>query len=106
MTIDTLIKEGRTSLSEHESKQFLSSRGIPVTKEILVHDREQLTAAIEEIGYPLVLKGCGQDILHKTEKNLVKTDIRNQDEADTAFHEIASNMGGEGTGILVQENGA
>lgn len=103
MNIELAIKEGRTSLSENESKMFLSSRGIPVTNEILIHDNEQMVTAIEEIGYPLVLKGCGHDILHKTEKNLVKTDIRNEEEANAAFHEITSNMEGSGSGILVQE---
>jgi acetate---CoA ligase (ADP-forming) subunit beta len=103
MNIKTAIKEGRTSLSEHESKLFLSSRGIPVTKEILIYDQEEMASAIEEIGYPLVLKGCGHDILHKTEKNLVKTDIRNQEEANAAFLEIMSGMDGVGNGVLVQE---
>ena len=103
MNIETAIKEGRSSLSEHESKMFLSSRGLPVTKEILIHEQDQMVSAIDEIGYPLVIKGCGHDILHKTEKNLVKTDIRNQNEATNAFHEISSNMAGNGTGILVQE---
>jgi acetyl-CoA synthetase (ADP-forming) len=103
MNIDALIKEGRTSLSEHESKMFLSSRGIPVTREILIQRADQLASAVDDIGYPLVLKGCGHDILHKTEKNLVKTDIRNQDEAYGAFTDIIKNMDGVGTGVLVQE---
>jgi len=103
MNIDTLINEGRTSLSEHESKMFLSSRGIPVTREILIQNRDQLASAANDIGYPLVIKGCGHDILHKTEKDLVKTDIRNQDEADEAFKDIIENMEGAGTGVLVQE---
>jgi len=41
--------------------------------------------------------------LHKTEKDLVKMDIRNDDEAKAAFHAITSNMEGTEKNILVQE---
>ena len=34
--IDQAIKDGRTALSEYESKQILASYGIPVTPEALV----------------------------------------------------------------------
>ncbi len=103
MKIETAIKNGRANLSEYESKLFLSSYGIPVTKEVLIKDQEEIVSAAKEIGYPLVLKGCGHDILHKTEKDLVKTDIRNDDEAKAAFHAITSNMEGTEKNILVQE---
>jgi len=103
MKIETAIKNGRANLSEYESKLFLSSYGIPVTKEILIKDHGRIVSAAREIGYPLVLKGCGHDILHKTEKDLVKMDIRNDDEAKAAFHAITSNMEGTEKNILVQE---
>ncbi|MBW1738842.1 MAG: acetate--CoA ligase family protein, partial [Deltaproteobacteria bacterium] len=52
--IERALKEGRTTLSEHESKQVLAAYQIPVTREILVDDVKDLTAATQEIGYPLV----------------------------------------------------
>jgi len=86
--IKDALDEGRTSLSEYESKQLLSAYKIPVTKEALVGNRESLIDAIGKIGYPVVLKGCSPDIAHKTEKGLIHVDIRNEDEALTAFQEI------------------
>ncbi|MBW2359193.1 MAG: acetate--CoA ligase family protein, partial [Deltaproteobacteria bacterium] len=74
--IERALKEGRTTLSEHESKQVLAAYQIPVTREILVDDVKDLTAATQEIGYPLVLKACSSEIAHKTEKGLIKVDIR------------------------------
>ena len=101
--IKNALDEGRTSLSEYESKQLLSAYKIPVTKEVLVGNRENLIEAIEEIGYPIVLKGCSPDIAHKTEKGLIRVDIRNEDEAMIAFQEINAGMNGTENSVLVQE---
>ncbi|RLC06794.1 MAG: carboxylate--amine ligase [Deltaproteobacteria bacterium] len=101
--IKDALDEGRTSLSEYESKQLLSAYKIPVTKEVLIGNRESLVEAIEEIGYPIVLKGCSPDIAHKTEKGLIRVDIRNEDEALTAFQEINAGMNGTENSVIVQE---
>jgi len=101
--LEKAITEGRTALSEHESKQVLEAYQIPVTKEILVKDIQGLEKAMNEIGFPLVLKGCSPEIAHKTEKGLIKVDIRNCDEAISAFNEITSNLKGAEHAVLVQE---
>lgn len=100
--IEKALKEGQTTLSEYESKQVLASYGIPVTRELLVDSVQDLINATKEIGYPLVLKGCSSGIAHKTEKGLIRVDIRNEAEAKAAFEEIAANIGTEDA-ILVQE---
>ncbi len=100
--IEKALKEGRTTLSEYESKQVLASYGIPVTRELLVDSVQDLINATKEIGYPLVLKGCSSGIAHKTEEGLIKVDIRNEEEAKAAFEEIAANIGTEDA-VLVQE---
>jgi len=101
--IDEAINRGRTALSEYESKQLLAQYNIPVTQEALVGSRQSLLETIEEIGYPIVLKGCSPDIAHKTEKGLIYVDIRNEDEALTAFKEIVAGMNGTENPVLVQE---
>ncbi len=101
--IEKALKEGRTNLSEYESKQFLAAYQIPITREMLVDDVADLDKALQEIGFPLVLKGCSPEISHKTEKGLIKVDIRNEKEARSAFEEILSNMNGTEGAVLVQE---
>ena len=101
--IEKALKEGRTTLSEYESKQVLAEYQIPVTKEVLVNDAKALARAGQEIGYPVVLKGCSSDIIHKTEKGLIWVDIRNEEEASSAFEEIMGNMSGPEDAVLVQE---
>jgi len=100
--IETARKEGRKTLSEYEAKQVLAAWDIPVTREILVEDRAALVDALAAIGFPLVMKGCAAEIAHKTEKNLVRVDIRGEAEAGAAFDEIMTGLDGSG-GVLVQE---
>lgn len=93
----------RRLLSEYEAKKILASYGVPVTKEILVSDREALASALEEIGYPVVLKGISAETGHKTEAGLVRLDVRNLEEATRAFDEIMAILGPSGDGVLAQE---
>jgi acetyl-CoA synthetase (ADP-forming) len=101
--IEKALEEGRNTLSEYESKQLLAAYQIPVTREALVDDMKDLTRATHEIGYPLVLKGCSYEISHKTEKGLIRVDIRSDKEARAAFEEIMTNMDGSEKAVLVQE---
>ena len=101
--IDDALKEGRFQLSEFESKQVLASYGLPVTAEILVKTPDELIKAAAKIGYPLVIKACSRDIAHKTEKGLIRLDVRNDAEALTAFGEIVDSMNGAEKTLLVQQ---
>ncbi len=101
--INAALKHGRTALSEYEAKQVLAIYDIPVTREILVEDRRNLERALDRIRYPLVMKGCSADIAHKTEKNLVRVDIRNSIEAGRAYEEIKAGLDGSNGAVLVQE---
>ena len=101
--IQKALKEGRNVLSEHESKEFLASYGIPATREILIADRKDLAQAAREIGWPIVMKGCSSDLSHKTEKGALRVDVRNQEEAEHAFDEIIRSMDSDNGGILIQE---
>ncbi len=94
---------GKTTLSEFESKQVLAKYGIPVTNEVVVSELGELDNAVKTIGFPLVMKGSSSEIAHKTEKGLIAIDIRNQEEARTAFNDIQSKMDTAEKEVLVQE---
>ncbi len=101
--IEKSVQKGRSALSEYESKQVLAQYGIPCTREIMVQSLQDLEDAAEKIGFPLVLKGCGRHIAHKTEKGLIRVDIRNQKEAKAAFEGITAEMAGADGNVLMQE---
>ena len=102
--IDRALNERRTILTEYESKQVLASYGLPVSREELVKSSEELLKAANKIGYPLVIKGCSAEIAHKTEKGLIRVDIRNDHEATEAFNEINATLSGiSDRAVLVQQ---
>ncbi|MEN6469377.1 MAG: acetate--CoA ligase family protein [Smithella sp.] len=101
--IDKALRKGQKTLSEYDAKQVLAAYDIPVTKEILIKDKEHLEKAIQKIGFPLVMKGCSAEIAHKTEKGLIHVDIRTVTEAKKAFREIMAGMEGFEGGVLMQE---
>ena len=101
--IEKALEEGRDVLSEHESKELLRAYEIPVTREIVVKTEKELVKAANEIGYPLVIKGCSPDLIHKTEQGLVRVDVRNDREALAAFEEIMSDMQDHQKAVLIQE---
>jgi acetyl-CoA synthetase (ADP-forming) len=97
------VNEGRSALSEFEAKQVLSSYGIPVTKHFLMERPEELDKAVGVVGFPLVMKGCSAEIAHKTEKGLIRLDIRSRDEAGKAYSELSRNMPHGKGSVLVEE---
>jgi acetyltransferase len=60
------------TLSEHASKLLLRDFGIPLAREVLAITPAEAASAAEQIGFPVVLKLCGDAIAHKTERGLVR----------------------------------
>jgi acetyl-CoA synthetase (ADP-forming) len=76
------------TLSEAESKALLARHGIPVPPEELVGGAEEAAAAAGRIGYPVVVKLCGRTIAHKTERGLVKLNLRDAAAVEAAAAEL------------------
>jgi acetyltransferase len=60
------------TLSEHASKRLLAGYGVPCAREALARDAAGAVAAAEGLGFPVVVKLCGEAIAHKTERDLVR----------------------------------
>lgn len=96
------IKNNQKALSEYDSKKLIQSAGIPVTREGLAKSLEEAVSLSEKLGYPVVLKGCADTLMHKTEMNMVKLNIQNSSEVEKAYNEItAADILLDG--VLVQE---
>lgn len=101
--IEDAIKRGATTLSEYDSKLLLSEYGIPVTSEKIVTTEDDAVKAATQIGYPVVLKGSGPEISHKTEFDLIALDLKNDSDIRQAYQKLTSNPKCPVNEILVQE---
>jgi len=90
------------SLSEFESGKILKSYGIPVVATTLATTPQEAVEAAASTGYPVVLKGCGADLTHKSEAGAVKLNLTTSAEVASAFTAIEAAAAGALDGILVQ----
>tara|TARA_Y100001954_G_scaffold118412_1_gene127834 strand:- start:11071 stop:11775 length:705 start_codon:yes stop_codon:yes gene_type:complete len=98
------VKAGHGALSEYDSKRLLAAYGVPVTRERLVHSAKDARAAADRLGYPVVLKGCAHDLLHKTEAGLVMVGLGSGKEVADGFRTLKARAGADFSGgFLVQE---
>lgn len=100
--INLARKDGRQSLTEAESKRLLSLYGIPVVKETIVTEEEEAVIQSGATGFPVVLKGLGAKLIHKTERGLVKINLRSAEEVRRAYREIKESAGEDWEGCLIQ----
>src|SRR5207247_2607201 len=80
--LDRAVGEGRSRLRVEEADALLNAYGIRTTKTRIVRRIEDLSRAAKEIGYPVVLKAFGPEIVHKSELQPVRLGIR------TAMHVV------------------
>jgi len=100
--INQVRKEGRLSLTEAESKTLLSAYGVPVVEETIVSSEDQAAAQSGITGYPVVLKGLGAKLTHKTERGLVKVNLKSENEVRRAYREIREAAGEDWEACLIQ----
>ncbi len=102
----TILTDARSrkqrALSEYDSKRVIAAAGVPMPREELVASKDDALRAAAAIGYPVVLKGCADTLLHKTEKNMVFLNLASPDDVGDAFDRITG-AGEPLDGVLVQE---
>jgi acetyltransferase len=84
--------EGRSILTEFESKQVLAAYGIPVAQTIIAATAAEAVKAAGEIGYPIVLKLYSETITHKTDVGGVQLNLGDAEAVERAFNAIQSSV--------------
>jgi acyl-CoA synthetase (NDP forming) len=95
-------RKNRSALTEAEAKQVFRAAGMPVVREKAVNTTQQAMDAAREIGFPVVLKGMGSKILHKTEAGLVRTGLATAAQVAAAAGQMKARAGSGLEGFLVQ----
>ena len=88
--LDKAKKEGRTVLTEFESKELLRKAGIPVVETRLVKSRKEAIAVSKELGFPVVLKIASPDVIHKSDSGGVRLGVASAAQVSRAYGEILS----------------
>jgi acetyl-CoA synthetase (ADP-forming) len=81
------------TLSEAASKALMRAHGVPVADDREVADAAAAVAAADELGYPVVVKLCGDAIAHKTERGLVRLRLTTAGEVAAAAAELLAAAG-------------
>ena len=100
--IATALSQGRAALADADAKQLLAAHGIPLVSEILAASPAEAGAAASKTGFPVVLKGYGADLLHKTEQGMVRLGLASAEAVETAAAQMAAQAGRAPEGFLVQ----
>jgi len=107
MRADDLIRSaldrGQPALSEYESKKLLSLYGIPVTRETLSRSADEAVSAAADLGFPVVLKACSPELMHKSERGCIELNLRSERDVREAYGHIIRSVDLELEGVLVQE---
>ena len=81
-------KEGRTVLTEVESKQLLKQADIDVVETRLATSEEEAVSISKELGFPVVLKIASPDIVHKSDAGGVRLGLENAQAVGQAYDDI------------------
>jgi len=84
--------EGRTILTESESKAVIGAYHIPITAMHITDDPEQAVHFAEQIGYPVVVKLNSQTITHKADVGGVQLNLKDAQAVRDAFQRIKDNV--------------
>jgi acetyltransferase len=76
------------TLSEHASKRLLAEYGVRFARESQVESADAAARAAAKIGFPVVVKLCGDAIAHKTERGLVRIGLADEGSVRAAAREL------------------
>lgn len=85
-----MAESGSRTLSESESKKLLRHYGIAFAPELEVSSSAEALQAAGKLGYPVVVKLCGDAIAHKTERGLVRLNLSADEQLSAAATDLLS----------------
>jgi acetate---CoA ligase (ADP-forming) subunit beta len=94
--------EGRSLLSEVESKQLLADAGIRVTQSRLATSAADAATIAAEIGFPVVLKVSSTEIAHKSDVGGVLLGLEDEAAVRDGYERIIAAVGKAAPGASVE----
>jgi len=85
---DQVKKEGRSILTEFESKRILKQVGVSVVETKLAKTQKEAVSLSQKMSFPVALKIVSPDVIHKSDSGGVKLSLNNVTEVKKAYDEI------------------
>ncbi len=90
LIIESVLAEGRRSLSTTESRAILSAFRIPAVPTILTRSPAEALVAAESLGFPVVMKISSPHIIHKSDVNGVRLNVANAHAVRSVYSELVN----------------
>ena len=94
--------EGRTWLTEIESKELLREAGINVIDTRMAKSKDEAIRLSQELGFPVVLKVVSPAILHKSDAGGVKVGLGTAKQVAKAYDDIWGAVGKKHPGAVIE----
>jgi len=91
--IDSVLKEGRSQLTEAEAKAILSSYGIPVAHTLTAATPEEAKERAATFTGPYAVKILSKDISHKSDVGGVVLNIKTPDQVEHTSRRMMTSLG-------------
>jgi acyl-CoA synthetase (NDP forming) len=91
--IEQARKEGRTVLTEIESKELLGHSGINVNDTRLAKSPSEAASIAGQLGLPVVMKIASPDIIHKSDAGGIRLGLETPEQVERAYGEITKAAG-------------
>jgi acetyltransferase len=88
--IENALRNGRTLLTEVESKHVLAAYGLPTVPTSIAKTEDEAAMQAAATGYPVVLKLLSETITHKTDAGGVQLNLRDETAVRGAFRSIVT----------------
>lgn len=79
-------------MNESQRFAFMTSIGVSMLSSWTVASLAEAKQAADQLGLPVVMKGCAPDVPHKSEHGLVALGLTNQGQIAAAFNDISAKL--------------
>ncbi len=90
--VEAALAEGRTGLTESESKGVLAAFWIPVAATAVARSVTEAIALAQQTGFPVAMKVHSPDLAHKSDVGGVRLDIGTTQEVRSAYLQIEASV--------------
>lgn len=91
LILESVLSEGRRTLSTTESRAILAAFRIPAMPTVLTRSSAEALVAAESLGFPVVMKISSPDITHKSDVDGVRLNINSARTVRSVYQELRDN---------------